>query len=262
MAASSKVQIPVVMGYVVKSRKILLIQRHDPVVQELHGKWELPGGKIRFTEDYATACQREILEETGVRARTLRMVPVPYSAVRNINEKKLHVLVVCFECEYLNETVLQHLSRNIGEVRWAGLDEIDPLTTQAGTLFFINYIHQKQKELKSLGTSQLYQGVISLERVDATKNMFRKYHIMVETNTEEHEYKIQCSWGRIGTAKAGHELEVYKNEQEFLKSLTGTLKKRLTHKYRITEITGNIPYIDLLDKFPRAVAAPTLLDDL
>lgn len=53
-----------VVGAVIKrNRKILLAQRK---CENLHGKWEFPGGKVEANETHKDALVREILEEMNI----------------------------------------------------------------------------------------------------------------------------------------------------------------------------------------------------
>ncbi|MCI0562563.1 MAG: NUDIX hydrolase, partial [Nitrososphaera sp.] len=196
----ARLQIPVVMGCVIRDKAVLMVRRNSPAIPELHGKWELPGGKIEFTEDYTTACEREIYEETGVRTKVLRMLPVPYSAVRTMKDKTIHALVVCFQCVFLNDQAPPYVEKGIDRVDWIKLEDVDPLTTQAGTLFFLNYIRQKGTELQKLAADSNYNGVIRLACIDNSLNKFKEYRIILETQpTSDEKFKIQASWGRINT---------------------------------------------------------------
>ncbi len=54
----------IAIGVVLKNDKILITQRRNDGL--LGGLWEFPGGKIKKGETSATACVREIKEETGL----------------------------------------------------------------------------------------------------------------------------------------------------------------------------------------------------
>ncbi len=53
--------------------RILLVRRRNPPAQ---GTWSLPGGRVEAGEDDAAAVVREVLEETGLTVRPLRVVGV------------------------------------------------------------------------------------------------------------------------------------------------------------------------------------------
>lgn len=53
-----------------KREKVLLTRRAD------NGRWCLPGGRMESGESAAEACEREVLEETGLTVRVTRLVGV------------------------------------------------------------------------------------------------------------------------------------------------------------------------------------------
>ncbi|MEL6134940.1 MAG: NUDIX domain-containing protein, partial [Bacteroidota bacterium] len=87
------------MGCVIHEDAVLLIRRHEPDHPELHGNWELPGGKVDFGEKPEEAAEREIMEETGIEVKALGMIPFPYSIVRK--EKAINPNIFCFQCQYI-----------------------------------------------------------------------------------------------------------------------------------------------------------------
>jgi 8-oxo-dGTP pyrophosphatase MutT (NUDIX family) len=79
-----------------RRRRLLLQQRSDG------GQWGLPGGSVEIGESVAAAVVREVLEETGLAVRPLRIVGV-YSdptlqVVRYPDGNVWHYVNVCFEC--------------------------------------------------------------------------------------------------------------------------------------------------------------------
>jgi ADP-ribose pyrophosphatase YjhB (NUDIX family) len=53
-----------------KREKVLLIQRTDD------GKWAVPGGAMMAGESLSEACEREVLEETGLKIKVNRLLSV------------------------------------------------------------------------------------------------------------------------------------------------------------------------------------------
>ena len=53
--------------------RVLLVKRGAP---PLMGHWTLPGGRLRGGETIAAAVEREVLEETGIRVATGRLIEV------------------------------------------------------------------------------------------------------------------------------------------------------------------------------------------
>jgi ADP-ribose pyrophosphatase YjhB (NUDIX family) len=76
--------------------RILLTRRTD------NGQWCLPGGRMESGESAAEACEREVLEETGLNVRVKRLVGVyshPDQLVVYPDGKKAHIVALHFEAE-------------------------------------------------------------------------------------------------------------------------------------------------------------------
>jgi len=52
-------------------KHVLLVQRKNPPFQD---QWALPGGFVEDDEDLETACRRELTEETGLDAESLKQL--------------------------------------------------------------------------------------------------------------------------------------------------------------------------------------------
>jgi ADP-ribose pyrophosphatase YjhB (NUDIX family) len=78
--------------------RILLTRRAD------NGQWCLPGGRMESGESAAEACEREVLEETGLRVRVKRLVGVyshPDQLVIYPDGRKAHIVALHFEAEMI-----------------------------------------------------------------------------------------------------------------------------------------------------------------
>lgn len=79
-----------------KQGDILLIRRSD---NEL---WSIPGGRMEVGESLSEAVVREVLEETGIHARPIRITGIyssPRSVVAYEDGEVRQQFSVCFECE-------------------------------------------------------------------------------------------------------------------------------------------------------------------
>ncbi len=77
-------------------KTVLLTRRAD------NGQWCLPGGMIDPGESVTEGCEREILEETGLKVRVVRLVGVysnPDQLTVYPDGNKAHVVVLTFEVE-------------------------------------------------------------------------------------------------------------------------------------------------------------------
>ena len=80
------------------SKKILLEKRSD------NGHWGLPGGAVDIGESVEDAVIREVLEETGLKVRRIRLVgiysdPKNYTIASYPDGNVVQGVVICFECE-------------------------------------------------------------------------------------------------------------------------------------------------------------------
>jgi ADP-ribose pyrophosphatase YjhB (NUDIX family) len=81
-----------------RREKVLLTQRAD------NGHWCLPGGHMEPGESAAEACEREVLEETGLTVRATRLTGVysnPDQLVVYPDGNKIFMVVLSFEAEIL-----------------------------------------------------------------------------------------------------------------------------------------------------------------
>jgi len=81
-----------------KREKVLLTKRTD------NGRWCLPGGHMESGESAAEACEREVLEETGLKVRVKRLIGVysdPNQLVIYSDGNKAFFVVMSFEVEIL-----------------------------------------------------------------------------------------------------------------------------------------------------------------
>jgi ADP-ribose pyrophosphatase YjhB (NUDIX family) len=74
---------------------VLLMQRSD------NGHWGLPGGYVELGESVATACAREVFEETGVHVEIERLIGVYSDPARQVIDygdgRRVHAVNLCFE---------------------------------------------------------------------------------------------------------------------------------------------------------------------
>jgi 8-oxo-dGTP pyrophosphatase MutT (NUDIX family) len=79
--------------------KFLLTKRAD------NGQWCLPGGAVESGESLAEACEREVLEETGLKVRVKRLVGVyshPDQLVVYPDGHKAFIVAIHFEAEIVD----------------------------------------------------------------------------------------------------------------------------------------------------------------
>lgn len=103
--------------------RILLTQRAD------NGQWCLPGGAVEPGESVAEACEREVLEETGLSVRVKRLVGVyshPDMLVVYPDGKKIQVVALHFEVEVAGgEAGLSNETSDFGYFRKEDLEGLE-----------------------------------------------------------------------------------------------------------------------------------------
>lgn len=107
---------PAVGAIVVRSGMVLLSRR----AREPHqGEWDLPGGFLESGEHPEAGVVRELREETGTRARVVRLVHVDVGTYGEYD-----TLNLVYECELDGEP---HASDDSGELRWWPLEAPPPM---------------------------------------------------------------------------------------------------------------------------------------
>jgi len=105
------------------SGRLLVIRRgQDPS----RGLWSIPGGRCRFGEDTASACVREVAEETGLRVAVTRLA----GQVELDAPDGGTYLVDDYVCELIEGTL--QAGDDATEARWVSHAELLALATAPG----------------------------------------------------------------------------------------------------------------------------------
>jgi ADP-ribose pyrophosphatase YjhB (NUDIX family) len=109
---------------------VLFDKQHDNVLltrRTDNGMWCLPGGMIEPGESVAEGCQREVLEETGLHVRVIRLIGVysdPHHLVVYPDNNLSQIVVLNFEVELVSGVPV--LSKETNGVNWFPvLDAVD-----------------------------------------------------------------------------------------------------------------------------------------
>lgn len=105
-------------GIVFNSRnQVLLIKRDQPPAR---GFWSVPGGKQEAGESMVEACQREIIEETGLITEVKQIVAVVERRVENF-----HYVIIDFLAQLKGQQMALPVAQSDAcEARWVDLAEI------------------------------------------------------------------------------------------------------------------------------------------
>ena len=108
-------------------QKILLTRRTD------NGQWCLPGGGMDAGESLEETCEREVWEETGLRARVTRLIGIytsPNFAVEYADGNRWQVVSATFECEVTGGHLgLSDETTEVGYFTRAEIEQMDVLLT-------------------------------------------------------------------------------------------------------------------------------------
>lgn len=116
-----KFQKIVVTAFIVDGGKVLVVKRSDNE-SFLPGYWEMPGGKVEFSEHPADALVRECLEEVNLQVKVGR----PYRTFSYIsNDGNRHTVEIDYLCTPFSKEV--EISSAHTEYRWISRDELSTL---------------------------------------------------------------------------------------------------------------------------------------
>ncbi|MDP9138303.1 MAG: NUDIX hydrolase [Pseudomonadota bacterium] len=112
-----------------RAGEVLLVRRAK---QPLRGMWSLPGGRVEFGEPLRDAAQRELYEETGVRAHLDRIVDIVDVIRRNSKGVvETHYAIAVFAGRWI-EGIASAASDASG-VQWADAARLGHLKLTEGT---------------------------------------------------------------------------------------------------------------------------------
>lgn len=116
--------------------KVLLGRRHgDPekADSELHGEksWTMPGGKLEFGESFEDSIKREVLEETGIKLKSFKVM-----CVNNDKNEEAHFVTVGFFSDDFEGEPQVMEPDEIVEWGWFDLDNLpEPLFMPSAKIF-------------------------------------------------------------------------------------------------------------------------------
>jgi len=110
--------------------RILMAQRGKP---PLLGWWSLPGGALETGEALADAVAREVLEETGLVVKPLRVFEIFERILRDAaGVPEYHYVLIDYVCEAIGGEL--RAGDDVCRVEWMRLEELRSLQITEGTL--------------------------------------------------------------------------------------------------------------------------------
>lgn len=102
------------------ARTVLLIERGR---EPYKGTWALPGGFIDMDEELDVACQRELVEETGIKLSGLKQFRAFGGVNRDPRHRTISIIFYCFTEAEIQPTA----GDDAASARWFPIDELPEL---------------------------------------------------------------------------------------------------------------------------------------
>jgi len=107
-----------------RNNMVLLGKRHDDPEKASSllngaGKWTMPGGKLNFRESFEEAAEREVLEETGIKLKSLKVI-----GINNDMVETAHFITIGLVSEGFEGEAKVMEPDEITEWRWFALDSL------------------------------------------------------------------------------------------------------------------------------------------
>jgi len=118
----------VVGAIIEKDGKFLLVRENSPEYPEAHNKWNQPAGWIEVGEEPIAACEREVIEETGLKFKATKLLGI-YSLHKDniaeyVGKQGSHSIKLIFRGEFSGELTKPESDEEISERRWFTPEEI------------------------------------------------------------------------------------------------------------------------------------------
>ena len=121
-------------AFIKKENKLLVIKFPDSNktewVGEWNGTWGLPGGLLEMNEDIRKGLAREILEETGLKVKLVKILAVGNYMLNGFifkDKRKMdtRIIELGFLCEYLGGNII--LGNEHSKYKWVTKSELSKL---------------------------------------------------------------------------------------------------------------------------------------
>jgi len=109
------------------NKSVLLIERGREPYQ---GTWALPGGFIEMDEELDVACQRELMEETGLRVDSLKQ----FKAYGGVNRDPRHRTISVLFYAFTDDEMIANAGDDAANARWFPINELPELAFDHGLI--------------------------------------------------------------------------------------------------------------------------------
>jgi len=124
--------------------RILMAQRGK---EPLKGWWSLPGGAVEAGETLDTAVRREVLEETGLIVKPLRVHEIFERIIRDAaGTPEYHYVLMDYICRVTGGS--PQAGDDVARVEWMRLEDLAGLQITVGTLEVIERAFRKRRQYK------------------------------------------------------------------------------------------------------------------
>jgi 8-oxo-dGTP diphosphatase len=111
-------------AYGLAQREGSLLVVRASALTEVQGRWFLPGGGVDHGEHPARAMEREVLEETGLRATATELLGVVDDLRTRRTGERVHSVRLIYRLEDYEGELVHESAGSSDEARWVPLDEL------------------------------------------------------------------------------------------------------------------------------------------
>ncbi len=113
------------ISLIIKEGKVLMNRRNDPHNQDVHQKWEFPGGGVDFGENLTQSAIRETKEETGFEIKIIKQLQKIHTEENTRQNGKIYyqIHVVPYVCKIIGGK-LNTSEKEVLESEWFNINDV------------------------------------------------------------------------------------------------------------------------------------------